>query len=136
VAAHAQQFRLDMAAPLKRPVIMGQAVLAVLTYFVCLTVVYSLFLSLHTVHQPSAALLFAVITATAVLSNVPVSLNGLGVREQLHVWLLAPLGVPAEVALAISLLMFAHLLVASMVGLVFWLRRPARPADAPQRLPV
>jgi hypothetical protein len=32
--------------------------------------------------------------------------------------------------------MFAHLLVASVVGLVIWLRRPAVPADAAQRLPV
>ena len=80
--------------------------------------------------------MFTVVTTTAVLSNVPISLNGLGVREQLHVWLLAPLGVPAEVALAISLLMFAHLLVASVVGLVLWLRTPALPADAAQRLPV
>jgi uncharacterized membrane protein YbhN (UPF0104 family) len=136
LASHAQQFRLDMAAPLTHPVIMGQAVLAVLTYFVGLTLVYLLFFTLHVVPQPSAAALFAVVTTTAVLSNVPISLNGLGVREQLHVWLLAPLGVPAEVALAISLLMFAHLLVASVLGLVIWLRRPALPADAAQRLPV
>jgi hypothetical protein len=136
LAAHAQQFRLDMAAPLKQPVIMGQAVLAVVTYFVCMTVVYFLFFSLHAVPQSSAVTLLAVVATTAVLSNVPISLNGLGVREQLHVWLLAPLGVPTEVALAISLLMFAHLLVASVVGLVIWLRRPAVPADAAQRLPV
>jgi glycosyltransferase 2 family protein len=136
LAGHAQQFRLAMAEPLKHPVIMGQAVLAVTTYFVGLTLVYLLFFSLHAVPLLSAAALFAIVTTTAVLSNVPISLNGLGVREQLHVWLLAPLGVPAEVALAISLLMFAHLLVASVVGLVLWLRRPAIPADAPQRLPV
>ena len=136
LAAQAQQFRLDMAAPLKRPVIMGQAILAVLTYFVGLTLVYFLFLTLHSVPLPSAAALFAVVTTTAVLSNVPISLNGLGVREQLHVWLLAPLGVPGEVALAISLLMFAHLIVASVVGLVLWLRMPALPADAAQRLTV
>ena len=136
LAAHAQQFRLDMAAPLKRPVIMGQAILAVVTYFVLLTLVYFLFFSIHELALPPAAALFAVVTTTAVLSNVPISLNGLGVREQLHVWLLAPLGVPAEVALAMSLLMFAHLLVASGVGLVLWLRRPVVAVDAPQRLPV
>jgi glycosyltransferase 2 family protein len=136
LAAHAQQFRRDMATPLEHPVIVGKAVLAVTTYFVGLTLVYSLFFSRYAVPLPSAGALFAVVTTTAVLSNVPISLNGLGVREQLHVWLLAPLGVPTEVALAISLLMFAHLLVASGIGLVLWLRRPAVPADAPQRLPV
>jgi hypothetical protein len=44
--------------------------------------------------------------------------------------------VPAEVALAISLLMFAHLLVGSLLGLVLWLRMPALPADAAERLTV
>ena len=136
LAAHAQQFRLDMAAPLKRPGIMGQSIAAVLSYFVGLSLVYLAFLTVHRVPPPSFAAMFAVVTTTAVLSNVPISLNGLGVREQLHVWLLAPLGVPTEVALAISLLMFAHLLVASVLGLVLWLRMPALPADTAQRLPV
>jgi hypothetical protein len=135
-ATHAQQFRLDIATPLKKPIIMAKATLAVVTYFVGLTLAYSLFLSLHGVPPGSAVALFAVVATTAVLSNVPISLNGLGVREQLHVWLLAPLSVPTEVALAISLLMFAHLLVASVVGLVLWLRRRVLPADAAQRLPV
>ena len=136
LATHAQQFRLDMAAPLRRPDIMGQSIAGVFVYFVGLTLVYLSFLTVHTITQPSLSSMFAVVTTTAVLSNVPISLNGLGVREQLHVWLLAPLGVPTEVALAISLLMFAHLLVASTLGLVLWLRMPALPTDAAQRLPV
>jgi uncharacterized membrane protein YbhN (UPF0104 family) len=136
LATHAQQLRLDMAAPLKRPGIMGQAIAAVLSYFVGLTLVYLAFLTVHRIPLPSFAAMFTVVTTTAVLSNVPISLNGLGVREQLHVWLLAPLGVPTEVALAISLLMFAHLIVASVLGLVLWLRMPALPPDAAQRLPV
>ncbi len=136
LATHAQQFRLDMAAPLKRPVIMAQAIFAVLTYFVGLTLVYLAFLTEQSIALPSFTALFTVVATTAVLSNVPISMNGLGVREQLHVWLLAPLGIPAEVALAISLLLFAHLLVASVVGLVLWLRTPALPADAGHGLTV
>lgn len=136
LSMYAQQFRLDMAAPLRRPRIMGRAIAAVLAYFVGLTLVYLAFVTLHRIPQPSFAAMFTVVTTTAVLSNVPISLNGLGVREQLHLWLLAPLGVPTEAALAISLLMFGHLLVASALGLVLWLRTPAVPADAAQRLPV
>jgi hypothetical protein len=68
------------------------------------------------------------VTATAVLSNIPISLNGLGLREQLHAALLAPLGIVPEVAVAISLLLYAHLIVMSVVGLVLWLRQPARAA--------
>ena len=59
------------------------------------------------------------------LSNIPISVNGLGLREQLHAILLAPLGVPREAAVAISLLIFAHLLVSSLIGLLFWFRLPA-----------
>jgi glycosyltransferase 2 family protein len=136
IATYAQQFRVDMAVPLKQPVVMAQAIFAVLTYFVCMTLVYLAFLTVHSIALPSFAALFTVVATTAVLSNVPISLNGLGVREQLHVWLLAPLGVPTEVALAISLLMFAHLLVASVVGLVLWLRMPALPSDAEPQLTV
>jgi hypothetical protein len=47
-------------------------------------------------------------------------------REQLHTILLQPLGVPREAAVAISLLIFAHLLVSSLFGLLFWLRLPER----------
>ncbi len=70
--------------------------------------------------------MFGVVAATSVLSNVPVSLNGLGLREQLHVLLLAPLGVSNEMAVGISLLLFGHLVVASLVGLAFWMRTPRR----------
>lgn len=136
LGTHAQQFRLAMAAPLKHPLVIGQAIFAVLVYFLGVTLVYLVFFTVHTVPLPGFAAVFTAITTTAVLSNVPISLNGLGVREQLHVWLLAPLGVPAEVALAISLLMFAHLLVGSLLGLVLWLRMPALPADAAERLTV
>ena len=61
----------------------------------------------------------------SLLSNIPISVNGLGLREQLHAILLAPLGVPREAAVAISLLIFAHLLVSSLLGLLFWFRLPA-----------
>jgi hypothetical protein len=40
----------------------------------------------------------------------------------LHASLLSPLGISPEVAVAISLLIYAHLLVASLIGLAFWLQ--------------
>lgn len=64
----------------------------------------------------------------SVLSNVPISINGLGLREQLHVLLLEPLGVPKEVAVAISLLLFGHLLIASAAGGIVWWRTSRAPA--------
>jgi uncharacterized membrane protein YbhN (UPF0104 family) len=99
-----------------------------------LTVIYQLFIRLSAPTVPAFVPLLTVVTTTAVLSNIPVSLNGLGLREQLHVLLLQPLGVPRELAVAISLLLYAHSLVASLCGLVMWMRSPAIPADAGEQV--
>jgi len=63
-----------------------------------------------------------VIIGMAVFVNVPLSVNGIGLREQLHVLLFAGLGVPPEVAVWIALLLFSHSLVLSLVGCVLWLK--------------
>lgn len=134
VAARLQRLRLDMAAPLARPVIVWKATAVVLTYATAVAAVYARFVVLQGGTTPPFVAMFAVVTATTVLSNVPISLNGLGLREQLHAALLAPLGIRPELAVAISLLFFAHLLVASLVGWWFWLQAPAASpemADAP-----
>lgn len=70
----------------------------------------------------SVAAMALVVVSVAIFINVPLSINGIGLREQLHVLLLGGLGIPAEAAVLISLLLFAHLLVLSLVGLGFWLR--------------
>jgi hypothetical protein len=70
------------------------------------------------------------VTTVSLLSNVPVSVNGLGIREQLHALLLQPLGFPREAAVAISLLLFAHALVSSLLGFFYWLRMPVVPVTA------
>ena len=122
VAERLQRLRLDMAAPLGRPAVIMQAAAVVLVYAVVMTAVYQRFVVVESSARPDFIALFAVATATFVLSNIPVSLNGLGLREQLHASLLAPLGIAPEIAVAISLLIYAHLVVASLIGLVFWLR--------------
>ena len=126
LAARLQRLRLDMAAPLGRPAIVAQAAVVVIGYALAVTVVYMRFVTLQHATAPPFMAMLAVVTATAVLTNVPVSLNGLGLREQLHASLLAPLGVSPEIAVAISLLLYAHLLIASLVGLAFWLQAPGR----------
>jgi uncharacterized protein (TIRG00374 family) len=124
IAGRLQRLRIDMAAPLGRPAIVAQAALVVIGYAIGVTVVYMRFVAMHNVAAPPFMAMFAVVTATTVLSNVPVSLNGLGLREQLHASLLAPLSVSPEIAVAISLLLYAHLIVASLIGLAFWLQTP------------
>ncbi len=134
-AQRLQRLRVDMAAAVKSPAVLGQAAAVVVGYFLAVGLVYTKFIATQTGHAPPFAMTLGLATAASVLSNVPISLNGLGLREQLHASLLAPLGVPGEVAVAISLLFWAHLLVASLLGFLFWMRAPALPADVSASLP-
>jgi len=122
LAERLQRLRLEMAAPLSRPVVVVEAAIVVIAYALAVTAVYQRFVTVQSGTTPPFFTLFAVVTATVVLSNFPLSLNGLGLREQLHASLLSPLGISPEVAVAISLLIYAHLLVASLIGLAFWLQ--------------
>jgi glycosyltransferase 2 family protein len=128
LARRLQEVRGSMAAPLSKPAVIAQAALVVAGHFIAVTAVYVVFVTIQGEHPPSFLEMFAVVTATSVLSNIPVSLNGLGLREQLHAALLAPFGVSREAAVAISLLLFGHLVISSLIGLLLWLR--ARPVDA------
>ena len=130
LADRLQRLRLDMALLLRQPRVMAYSASIVLVYFVLLSLVYVWFIGLSGAPAPGLLGVFTAVTMTGVLSNVPISLNGLGLREQLHVWLFAPLGVPKEAAVAISLLLFSHILVTSLGGMVLWLTQPAPSAPA------
>lgn len=123
-AEHLQRFRLELESALKSPAVWLQAVSTVVGYFVLVVLAYQAFFGLQLGHRPPFLPLLMAAASTAVLSNLPVTINGLGLREQLHVILLEPLGVPKEAAVAISLLLFAHLLVASLIGGLFWMQAP------------
>lgn len=62
----------------------------------------------------SAVLAFA--PAVAMAQVMPVSLNGLGVREGAFILFLGPLGVSASQAITLGLLLFTMTLVASLLG--------------------
>jgi glycosyltransferase 2 family protein len=126
-----QRLRLDMAAPLGRPAIIVQSAFVVFGYALAVAGLYVRFVAMQ--HGPvvSPLVIFAVVTAITVLSNVPVSLNGLGLREQLHAALFVPLGIAPETAVSMSLLLYAHLVIVSAIGYVFWLEsRPQSPKPA------
>jgi len=125
-AERAQRFRHDMATAARHPTIVFQSAAVVATYFFTLTAVYRAFLLLNTPADPPFLTLLTAVTTASLLSNIPISVNGLGLREQLHAILLQPLGVPREAAVAISLLLFAHLLVSSLLGFWFWFRPDRR----------
>jgi len=64
---------------------------------------------------PSLAL-FAIVPIILCISSLPITPNGLGVRENLFVLMLAALRVPRTAALSISLLVSAEGLFWSMLG--------------------
>ena len=136
VAQRLQRLRVDVASVVRRPRLIARAAAVVAGYFLTIGVVYVMFIGIQVNHQPPFAMTMAIVMTTSVLSRIPISLNGLGVREQLHVVLLAPIGVPREAAVAISLLLFGHLLVASAFGLVFWIRTRALPLDSAAHLEI
>ncbi|WP_071396538.1 lysylphosphatidylglycerol synthase transmembrane domain-containing protein [Bacillus tuaregi] len=72
--------------------------------------------------------LLVIITLISVITMLPVSLNGLGVREAGYVFFFQGLGVPQGIALSVSLLFFFLVTISSAIGGLFWLieRREAR----------
>ena len=67
---------------------------------------------------------FAVLPIVAVITAIPISVSGIGLRESLFVSLLAPFGVGAAVATLISVTGFLINMVGSLIGgLVFLLYR-------------
>jgi uncharacterized protein (TIRG00374 family) len=62
-----------------------------------------------------------VVPLTALLTLVPISLNGMGLREAGYAILMRPLGVPTHTAVALAFLSFLVTVVCSLAGLGFYL---------------
>jgi ADP-ribose pyrophosphatase len=75
----------------------------------------------------------ALFSPALLLSMLPISLGGWGVREAALVWLLGTANVPPDASLAISVLFGIVTTVASLAGGLLWLvnRRPQAPAKPP-----
>ena len=65
--------------------------------------------------------LLVIITLISVITMIPVSLNGLGVREARYVLFFQSIGVPDGIALSVSLLFFFLVTISSLIGGIFWL---------------
>ena len=75
---------------------------------------------------------FAIIVYPLVgtFSAIPISLNGLGLREGGYIFLLAVIGIGAEKGIAFGLLFFLVVALDSLIGgLVFLLQQSSKPAD-------
>lgn len=65
--------------------------------------------------------LLVFITLISVITMLPISINGIGVREASYLLFFKELGVPDEIAVSVSLLFFVLVAISSLVGGVFWL---------------
>lgn len=63
---------------------------------------------------------------TSVVTMIPISLNGLGVREMGYVTLFTQTGVPQEVAFSMSLSFYAFTVISGVIGGIFYIMRGAR----------
>ena len=130
----------DGARPLRRRadvVLLATGLVGV--YFVLVTWIYWTYFRLAGAGDVDGVALMAVLIAIGVLSNLPVSVNGIGLREQLHYLLLGGLGLGKELAVGASIMVFAQFLLLSVVGWVLWRRRrqeamtaAAPPSAAPE----
>jgi uncharacterized protein (TIRG00374 family) len=112
----------------RRPGILLAVVLAGLLYTLPFAGVYQVYFRLSAgLDVPYLATLL-VLVAIAILSNIPISVNGIGLREQLHYLLFASLGVSKELAVGISVIVFSQFLILSVFGGLVWLRLRARPS--------
>lgn len=65
--------------------------------------------------------LLVFITLISVITMLPISINGIGVREASYLLFFKELGVPDEIAVSVSLLFFVLVAISSLSGGVFWL---------------
>lgn len=118
----------------RRPgVLMWVAVLSILLQ--TLVVIVNIFNGLALHLEIPIAFYFLLIPLVAVATMIPVSLNGLGVREGAFVFFLAQVGVPEAQALSLALLWLAILIASSLIGGLVWIVTPAPPRSDPAASP-
>jgi uncharacterized membrane protein YbhN (UPF0104 family) len=85
--------------------------------------------------QVPLAYYWILVPMVTLLTMLPISINGTGVREGAMVLFLAPLGTAKETAVALALLWFTVFLAASLLGGLVYVfgrfERPALPAQKP-----
>src|SRR5262249_30148460 len=80
-----------------------------------------------------ASYYWIMVPMVSLLTMLPVSINGIGMRENATVVFLAPLAVPEHVALMLAMLWFSVFLAVSVLGgLVYLLGDFPKPAAVPQ----
>ena len=121
-AGRLRTFGRALRAGACRPAALAVSAGVVLAYVALMTFVYTRYFVATGAVAPAALPLANVLVSMSVFVNIPVSLNGIGLREQLHYLLFAALGLPKEIAVGIAVLLFSHLVLVSFAGYLVWLR--------------
>lgn len=116
--------------------VLGAGFLCGLASYGALSLVYLQYFALtapgHEAGLPGYFTVFAAVALITTLTNLPISFNGIGIREHSHMVFLTALGMGKEAAVGIALIQYAALVALSVLGLVAWLciQRPqAEKAD-------
>jgi glycosyltransferase 2 family protein len=121
----ATRTRTEAGSAVTLPVL-GASLLVIVASMYLQALIYSWFLTAATGASPGLTQLVGVLCLVTTVTNLPVSVNGIGVREQSHTLLLASLGVPAEAAVGLALLQYVFMLGQSLIGWGLWITRPRR----------
>lgn len=105
-----------------RPVTFVTAGVVVGVYALLIAMVYQQYFAVGGLAPLAVLPVLLVIVSMSIFVNVPITVGGIGLREQLHVLLFTAFGVPKEVAVTISLVLFSQSLLLSLVGGALWLR--------------
>src|SRR6185503_14618136 len=106
------------------PTLAAALVLSLAFQLLVIAVVFLNARALNLVVPISAVAVFVPLVSLA--GMVPVSVNGLGVREALYILLFGQIGVPVETAVSLALLYLAVTFLASLPGGLAYLMQPAR----------
>jgi len=110
----------------RRPDVIVVVLAIAFLYFLPFGWVYQMYFKVSGGLMVPFAPILLVLLAISILSNIPISVNGIGLREQLHYLLFGSLGVSKELAVGISIIIFSQLLMLSVFGGLVWLRLRAR----------
>jgi glycosyltransferase 2 family protein len=111
-----------------RPHVLAVSGVVVAIYVTMLSVVYSRYFAASGQAMLDRAPIMNAVISMSIFVNVPITVNGIGLREQLHYLLFGELGVAKEVAVSLSVLMFSCAMLLSAAGWVVWLRLRRVPA--------
>ena len=125
----ASLFADHVRSALRHPYAMLIAAATVAAFFVLHAVVYRALIAGVTERVVGFVPVLTAVAVIAAISMIPISVNGIGVREQMHVLLFGAVGISTEEALVVSLVLFGQLLILSVAGFLLWVRQ-RRPAVA------